>query len=562
MRIASSSDSPFIPRRRMQQAAISLSLCALVAACGGGGGSSGTSTSTPQVSNVQPADAARMAEQSSFGPTDALVTQIQQAGFDAYLTSQFNTPATGYPGLVSQDVDPSSSVTCPTGSAATCFRDNYTAFPVQLKFYQNALTGSDQLRQRVAFALSQILVASDVEVQGTYAIAQYQQTLLDNAFGNFRDILLKVTLSPAMGDYLNMVNSTKNSPNENFGREVLQLFSVGLFQLNQDGTQKLDAQGNPIPTYDQSVITGFASAFTGFTYAPRPGQAAKFPSPPYYIGQMVSSAANHDTGTKQLLNGATLPAGQTPDKDLTDAIDNIFKHDNVGPFIGTRLIQQLVTSNPSPAYVSRVAGAFNNNGNGVRGDMQAVIRAILLDPEARGDVKTDVNYGKLREPALFMASVMRALGGTSDGVYLNSRSSQMLQKVFSSPSVFNFYPPDYGLPGSDVLSPEFAITNTATALQRANIMNELILGAAIKPDTSVAGSTGTTIDWTSLQGLAADSAKLTDRLNTLMMHNAMSSAMRTTIINAVEAVPSTDPLKRARTAVYLAATSAQYMVEK
>ena len=543
----------------------SLLVCtALLAACGGGGGGSDSTggAAAPQGSQATPADAARVAEQSSFGPTDASVAQIQQAGFDAYLSSQFSLPATGYGGLVNQDVDPNSSVTCPSGAVATCFRGSYTAFPVQLKFYQNALTGQDQLRQRVALALSEILVASDVEVSGTYAIAQYQQMLLDNAFGNFRDILFKVTLSPAMGDYLNMANSSKGSPNENFGREVLQLFSVGVFQLNQDGTQKLDAQANPIPTYDQSVITGFAAVFTGFSFPARPGQTPKFFAPPYYIGQMVSFAANHDTGTKKLLNGVTLPAGQTPDKDVNDAIDNIFNHPNVGPFIGTRLIQQLVTSNPSPAYVSRVAAAFNSNGSGVRGDMQAMIRAILLDVEARGDVKTDANYGKLREPALLMASVMRALGGSSDGVYLNSRSGQMIQRVFSSPSVFNFYPPDYGLPGSDVLSPEFAISNTATSLQRANIMNELILGAAIKPDTTVAGSTGTTIDWTSLQALAADSAKLTDKLNSLMLHNTMSSAMRNTVIGAVEAVPATDPLKRAKTAVYLVASSAQYMVEK
>ena len=214
-----------------------LSSIVLLSACGDGGGGSGSGTAGAQASNVQPADAVRMADQTSFGATEASAAEIQQAGFDAYLNAQFNTPATGYPDLVNKDVDPNSSVTCPsTGAPPNCYRDNYTAFPVQLKFYQNALTSPDQLRQRVAFALSQTLVTSEVEIEGTYAIAQYQQMLLDNAFGNYRDILYNVTLSPVMGSYLSMVNSNKNDPNENYAREVMQLFSIGIFQLNQDGT--------------------------------------------------------------------------------------------------------------------------------------------------------------------------------------------------------------------------------------------------------------------------------------------------------------------------------------
>jgi uncharacterized protein (DUF1800 family) len=276
---------------------------------------------------------------------------------------------------------------------------------------------------------------------------------------------------------------------------------------------------------------------------------------------MVPFAAQHDTAQKALF-GRTIAAGQTPERDLNDALDAIFNNPNVGPFIGRQLIQHLVTSNPSPAYVARVTAAFNNNGQGVRGDMRAVLRAILLDAEARGDVKTATDYGKLREPVLLLTGVMRALNGTSDGVYLLGQSSAMGQNVFQPPSVFNFYPPNYPAPGTTLDGPPFKVMLTGTILNRSNFVDRVVFGANINPDSTVSGATGTRINLQPLQTLAANPDQLLDRLNLLFMHNTLSAQARQAILTAVTAYPTTDPLGRARQATYLVATSAQYQVEQ
>jgi uncharacterized protein (DUF1800 family) len=505
----------------------------------------------------------RLAEQATFGPTAELVTQIEEAGAESFVENQFATPATGYSDLAARVVDADARVLCPAGSPLPCRRDNYTAFPIQGRFFRNALTAPDQLRQRVAFALSQIFVVSGATVRNAYGLAQYQQMLLERAFGNFRELLYEVTLSPAMGTYLDMVRSDKTDANENYARELLQLFSVGLVRLNPDGTPMLDGRGEPIPTYAQETIKAFAAALTGWSYPPFPGEAPAWDAPPYYLGHMVPFAEHHDdTTVKVLLDGQSLPAGQSAQKDLDDALDNVFNHPNVGPFVATRLIQHLVTSNPPPGYVARISAVFGDNGEGVRGDLRAVVRAILLDPEARGGLKSDASYGKVRDPVLFLTGLMRTLGGRSDGVHLQGTSGDLQQPVFNSPSVFNFYPPDYSLPGSDLLSPESAILTTVSVLGRANAANSLLMGSGIQPDPSVEGSSGTDIDWSPWEALAADTGKLLDRLNLLMMHNTMPAEMRTTIAAAVEAVPAGDRLKRAKTAAYLVATSAQYLVER
>lgn len=546
-----------------------------IAACGGGdssGGTSGGGTAAGQ--SVSRADAQRFLEQSSFGSTDAETARVQSMGLQAYLADQFNTPSSGYPGFVyyphSADVSCQYDSTQPNGGpGAICNRDNYTLFQVQRMFFQNALSGPDQLRQRVAFALSQIFVVSGTEIYEAYGMAGFQQMLADNAFGNFRDLLMNVTLSPVMGNYLDMVNNDKpnptrgTEPNENYARELMQLFSIGLYALNPDGTQQTDAQGKPIPTYDQDVIEGYAHVFTGWTYAPRPGVASKWTNPINYEGPMVVVTAHHDTGTKELLGGRVLPANQTPEKDLSDAIDSIFNHTNVGPFIGKQLIQKLVTGNPSPAYVARVTAAFNNNGQGVRGDMKAVISAILLDPEARGDAKTAADYGHLREPALHIASLLRTLGGVSDGVYLRGQMSSQGQNLYTPASVFNYYPPDYLVPGTTTLGPEFGIQDTSTTLNRANLINQIVFGGGANPDTTVTGAVGTKLDVTPLAALT-DPAQLVDRLNDQLLHNSLSGPARNAIIQAVTAVPasSKDTTLRAKTAVYLIATSPQYQVER
>ncbi len=574
-------DRAFVPTQCKLLAAASL--LALLAACGGGGGSSADSKESSQgvsgpagaqapaigQASTSAADATRLLDQASFGPTPSAIADVAGQGAATWVDAQLAAPATGYAPLAF--IDPNSSVGCPAGSPPTCFRDNYTSFPLQLQFFRNAVYGVDQLRQRVAFAYSQIVVISGIDIKETYGMREYQQMLLDNAFSNYRTVLERVTLSPAMGDYLDMVNNDKpnvargTEPNENYARELMQLFSIGLVQLNADGTVVKDAKDMPVPTYDQDVVEGFAHAFTGWTYAPRSGVASRWTNARNYLGDMVYFDTHHDTGAKLLLNGTTLPAGQTARKDLTDALDNIFNHPNVGPFIGRQLIQFLVTSNPTPQYVARITAVFNDNGQGVRGDMKAVVRAILLDSEARGDTKTDLAYGKLRDPAVYAASVARAFGAKTDGVYLNAQASAMGQPVFTPGSVFSFFPPDYKLPGSAVLdAPQFGVQNTTTTVARLNFLNALVYSNnGIAADPSVPGSIGTKIDLTPyFPGFGAPPAYMVDQLDALMTHRTLTSTEKNAIVTAINAVPSNDSLGRARAGAYLIATSPRYQITR
>jgi uncharacterized protein (DUF1800 family) len=516
-----------------------------------------TLTSPLPCSTSQDADIARFLEQASFGPSDQAIAAVKQLGINGWLSQQFNTPATGYGDF------PYFPGTAPPACDSICQRDNYSLFQMQRTFFQNAIAAPDQLRQRVAFALQQILVVSGLSNNLAYANAEYQNLLLNLAFSNFETILTEVTLNPTMGRYLDMVNNGKaisanDQANENYARELLQLFSIGLYQLNQDGSMQSDSTGRPLPTYDEDVIKGFARVFTGWTYPPQPGAISQRYNLPYYKGRMVVDPTNHDTGSKSLLNGAVLAAGQTPDKDLADAVHLIFTHPNVGPFIGKQLIQKLVTSNPSPAYINRVAAAFADNGQGVRGDMKAVIRAILLDPEARGGMKQDPVYGHLKEPVLFISHLMRALGGNSDGVFLRTQSAGMQQNVMMAPSVFNFYPPDFMLQ-SGLLAPEFGIHDANAAFACANFVYQLVYGNGAAADSAVPGSTGTRLDLTPFAALASDPAGLVDRLDVLLTHGTLSPSARTSIINAVAALSNSD---RAKFAIYLLATSSQFQVEQ
>lgn len=543
------------PRRPIQWTLAALWL--LLGGCGG----------QPQSEPITEADAARFLEQATWGPNETSIQEVQQKGFDGFLQEQFALPSSG---LGNHPImHPTHDTGCPSEAEGhvVCVRDNYSAFPLQIKFFQNALNGQDQLRQRVAFALSQIFVVSAQEVRLTHALALYQEMLVEHAFGNFRQILSAVTLSPAMGRYLNMVNNDKLNPakgvrpNENYAREFLQLFSIGVHKLNPDGSVQKDESGRPIPAYGENTIEGFARAFTGWTYPAMPGVAPREHNFQYFAEPMVAVAGNHDSGAKSLLDGTVLPANQTPEQDLNGAITNAFNHSNVGPFICRQLIQHLVTHNPEPAYVRRVANVFNDNGRGVRGDMKAVVRAILLDPEARGDAKTDPRFGKLREPVKFIAGIMRAIGGRSDGVFLSQQSAALGQNVYQAPSVFNFYPPDYPLPGTDLVSPVSAIYTAATALNRANFVHELLYNG-VKPDSRVAGATGTAIDLSPFTAVAADPEQLLDKLELVMLHNNMPGTMRSVILNAILSIPASNPLARARAAIYLVATSPQYQAER
>jgi hypothetical protein len=389
-----------------------------------------------------------------------------------------------------------------------------------------------------------------------------------------------------------MAQSTKNNPNENYAREIMQLFTIGLFMLNQDGTLQLDGQGNPIPTYDQTGVNNLTKVFTGWSFCSSIGQTC--PNAQLgitnYIDPMLLVPALHDTTAKTLLSYPNAVSQNIPactgctgevlrtyaNNSMDQALDNIFYHPNLGPAVSRNLIQQMVTSDPSPAYVSRVAGVFNDNGLGVRGDLKAVVKAILLDPEARGDVKTDPMYGKLREPVLYVTNICRAFNvrsadGTmpSDGFFTGrSEFNGMSQVPFMSPTVFNFFPPGYVIPGTAMLGPEFAIMTTGTSIQRANFSNRFVFTLPPIAGGTVDAPNGTSLDFSDLQALAqADLSGnlLLDELNNRMLHGTMSDTMRSTIATAVQAVPSVtqeDFLKRARQAIYLVATSSQFQVQR
>jgi uncharacterized protein (DUF1800 family) len=449
--------------------------------------------------------------------------------------------------------------------------------PTQQVFFTNALNNSDQLRQRVALALSEIWVASGFTVP-PQGMAPYMRLLLQDAFVNYRTLMNDVSLSPAMGLYLNMVNND-NPPagqhaNENYARELMQLFTLGLDQLNEDGTMQQDSSGNPIPTYTQANVEAFALAYTGWTYPTQAGATLQKHNPAYWIGPMVPFESNHNVAAKVLLpvNGAavTLPAGQSAENDLSGALDNIFAQPELPPFVCKQLIQHLVSSNPSSAYVKRVAdvfvsGSFSGGGitigSGQRGDMQAVIAAILLDSEARrGDSTATANPsdGHLREPILYIANLLRAFGATSDGAAPANAGTSMSESVMDSPSVFNFFPPDYNIPGTNLLGPEFDLETTATTLVRANFVNSFVYGSI---------GTGTTVNFTTYANLSANPnapGQLLDSLNALLLHNAMTSDARASIVAAVNTVPagSTQNLLRAEAAIYLILSSSQYQVEQ
>jgi uncharacterized protein (DUF1800 family) len=549
-------------------------LCALLTLAGCGGGGSNTAATPPPASpSVDATDAARLLEQATFGVTASDVAHVQSVGIGAYINEQMAYPPTQYTGY--SYTPHTAPVGCigdgsnPPDASSLCARDKYSPFQVQRDFFMHALNNPDQLRQRVAFALSQIMVVSSVTIYEAYGLADYQNILLKDALGNYRTLLQDVTLSPTMGRYLDMANSNETNPqngtvpNQNYAREVLQLFSIGLVELNPDGTLQLDASGAPIPTFDGATINGFASVFTGWTYPPLPGATSQWTNPINFDGTLAAFPDHHQPGTKALLNGYTVAANQTPEQDLANALDNIFNHPNVGPFISKQLIQHLVTSNPSPAYVARIAAVFANNGQGVRGDLSAVVRALLTDTEARGDAPATNAFGHLREPALFITSTLRNLGGRSDGVLPRSASSAMGEPIFSPETVFNFYPPSYQIPGTPTLAPEFGIDNAATALARANFVNTVIMQGGAAADPTVSGSTGTSIDLTPLAG-AANNTALIAQLNQTLMHGALSSAASNIILTAANSIAanSTDPLATARAATYLILTSAQYQVER
>jgi uncharacterized protein (DUF1800 family) len=561
-----------------------------------------TPTPTPKAygaGEATAADVTRLLEQATWGPKDSEVTRVQQLGLRAFIDEQFNAPVlntakgSDFPDLATVVDD--SSVACPVdpvndpnnNKRNACLRDNYSMYPLQAQFFKNALTRPGQLRQRVAFALHQIFVVSGRDIPVPWWMDGYLQTLDRNALGNYRTLLGEMTLSPAMGEYLNMNQSTAGNPNENYAREVLQLFSTGVNKLNHDGTPVLDAQGLPVPVYMQSDVDEFTKVFTGWNFNRAPNPALPAGTTNYRDPMVPRNSTTHDTTVKNLFGTqvhdcATGTSGNNnglcAQSELTKALDVIFNHPNVGPFISRQLIQHLVTSNPSPAYVARVADAFDNDCAGLypespclnaRGNLKAVVRNILLDPEARGDVKTDPSYGRLREPVQYINNFLRAFNATSDGVIAQGTSgtvgdapSVMGQPLFLPATVFSYYEPDYQVTGTRLLGPPFQILTTSTTLRRANFVNQLLY-FGLQPSTNV--PTGTQVSMSPVISLSDNPPAMADYLNTLLLHGTMSAAMRQTVVDAVNAIPNTAfdyQRRRAQTAIYLVATSAQYEVQR
>ncbi len=537
-----------------------------LAACGGGGGSgSSADTATPSAAAPPPppppppptaTQAGRFLAQATMGSTAADIAAVTSQGYDGWLGTQFAKPR--------------------ASSFFQWLRAN-GHFDVTLKYRDNGfdpmiwsslITGEDQLRQRAGVSLFSMLVVGIDSVPAdfpAFSMASYMDILWDNAFGNYRTILEKIASSSVMAHYLTFLgnrkaNGTGAQPDENFARELMQLFSIGLYQLNLDGTPKLSG-GKPIETYTLDDVSGLARVFTGWVvdrYDPN--------NPDYYLRPMIQDASKHETGVKTFL-GTTIPAGTDGAASLKIALDTIFAHPNVAPFVSKQLIQRLVTSNPSPAYVQRVATVFENNGSGVRGDLRAVFRAILLDTEARNEAAaaSSTSFGKLREPVLRFTGWARAFGATSpSGTWpignTSSPTNRLGQSIGRSPSVFNFFRPGYVPPSSPIatqnlVAPEFQITNEISVISYLNYMQ-------VTMRDGWGDFKGT---YTEYVAKAADSQALLDMINLRVAANQVSAPTIAQIKTAVDSLPSatpTDLQNRVNVATVLIMASPEYLILK
>ena len=523
------------------------------------------------------AESARFLAQATFGPTMTDIGHLRQVGYQAWLDEQFNlTPSLQVPYL-----DFVASIPEPLYQNAR-----------MEAWYENAINAPDQLRQRVAYALSQILVVSDangpVEIEPR-AVSVYYDLLTSGAFGNYRALLGNVTRNPTMGSYLSMRGNRKPDvalnirPDENYAREILQLFSIGLIQLNTDGTPVL-VNGQPAASYNQFNVKTFAHVFTGWNFGNCDGfeycgagypEAVGWTIPMQPFAEFHHTEPDGDPDNNQFLSGVLRPSGGTASSNLDAALDNIFNHPNVGPFLTRRLIQQLVTSNPSPAYIGRVTAAFNNNGQGVRGDLRTVISAILLDVEARsGQLTQPTRFGKVREPILRQTQLWRAFGARAQ----NNRyaewnpESNFNQAPNRSPSVFNFYLPDYQRPGElaglGLYAPELQIVNEVFVTRTANwLFDQAERHYLDPPSIPNPDADAIMMDFSSLWPLAASAPSLTAYLDTLLMSGQMSAHMRSVVEGYIQGIPFTSSndlggRRRSWEAVNLIVTSPEYQVQK
>ena len=531
-----------------------------LAACGGGGGGSASPTAAappPPPPPLTGTQSGRILAQATMGATKADIDSVIALGFDGWLGDQFNKArsTTFWDWLVAK------------GYNVTANMNGTTGFDPMV--WSQLISAQDQLRQRVGMALLEMLV---VGIDGInlswrqFAMAAYMDILWDNAFGNFRTILDKISTNAAMGSFLTFLGNRKanaasgSQPDENFARELMQLFTLGLYKLNPDGTQQLTG-GNPVETYTQADISGLARVFTGWNL-----DSNDDTTPDRYRRSLVQVASNHELGTKVFL-GTTIPANTDGVASLKIALDTIFAHPNVAPFVSKQLIQRLVTSNPSPAYVQRVGAVFENNGSGVRGDMRAVVRAILLDSEARNDsaAASSANFGKLREPIMRLTGWARAFGATSPSDAwaigdTSSSSNRLSQSPGRSASVFNFFRPGYTPPNSaiataNLVAPEFQITNEPSVVAYINYMNGLIVN----------GAGDTKANYAALVAKATDSQALLDDVNLILAANQVSAATIAQIKSAVDSIATATPANlnnRVYTAILLVMASPEYLTLK
>ncbi len=509
------------------------------------------------------AEASRFLQQATFGPTLTEIKRLRTIGYNAWFNEQFALSANLHkPYLDFLD---------------TVEVDIYQSHRNEAWFYR-AMTANDQLRQRMAFALSEIFVVSDQSssVDNPFALANYYDMLMNNSFGNYRQLLEEVTLTPVMGNYLSMIRNRKPDavlnirPDENYAREIMQLFSIGLFKLNIDGSRELNG-GNPIPTYDQNTIRNMAHVFTGWNWAGCTENDYDWcwqgEDGAGWFQPMAPIENFHDRNSKTIFNGIVLPAGVNARPEIENALDQLANHANVAPFIARRLIQRFTSSNPSPAYISAVATKFNNNGSGVRGDLKAVIREVLMHPEARTLQASSTHRGKLREPLVRFLQMWRGLNARADdGRYREWYPMYWAaQGPMESPTVFNFYLPDYQVPGEiatlGLYSPEFQILTDSTITRFNNEIAGRTRGYYRGSPNQEADTV--VVDLEREVAIANNSAALVDRYDMLFTGYQLSPFTRTTIINHLNTMPSSNTdqrRERVMDALFILLNSPEYVI--
>jgi uncharacterized protein (DUF1800 family) len=525
---------------------------------------------TASAAPLSRANAFRFLTQATFGPTSAEIDRLIALGDSSNACQRWIDEQLA--------LEPSLQLPAVQARYVTFKAPGVLNSTRQDTWFKHAMQAPDQLRQRVAFALSEILVVSQHSAleKMPFATADYYDVLTRGAFGDYRQLLEDVTLHPAMGAYLNMLGNQKPDaarnirPDENYARELMQLFSIGLVQLNPDGTMPRDGTGEPLPTYDQPVVEGFAHVFTGWHYAGATLFSKATRTNSNQIQPMKAYPEQHATGTKQLLDYPgvilpVLPEGQTPAQDLEAALDNVFHHPNVGPFIARQLIQRLVRSNPSRAYVARVAAVFNNDGQGRRGNLGAVVKAILLDPQARPGTTSDVT-GKTKEPLLRLLQLWRAYDAAArNGRYQLTGSDVIFgQGPLLSPSVFNFFTPDYAPPGEiedrGLVAPEQQIANEHF---NTSVTNYFYTQVFLRNSTQTGvGSAIVVIDIADEMAVAGDPDALVALIAEKLLGGNISPTLAAEARDAVLRVPASKRATRAAEALYLVATSPEFAVQQ